>query len=121
MAVEQNGIRRVPKLNSASNYRAWLTVIRSVLRSYLLWDIVSGVEIMPPGSDKAGDETSKISGKEKSGSSSASSDTALSLDQSWLKKDAKDSLFILYTIEFALLNNINASSSSKQLWDYLES
>lgn len=67
MAVEQNGIRRVPKLNGASNYRAWST-IRSVLRSYLLWDLVSGVEVMPPGSDKASDETSKTSGKEKSGS-----------------------------------------------------
>ena len=118
MAVEQNGIRCVPKLNGASNYRAWSTVIRSVLRSYLLW---SGVEVMLPGSNKAGDETSKISDKEKSGSSSTSSDTALSPGQSWLKRDAKASSFILCTIEFALLDDIDASSSSKQLWDYLQS
>ena len=113
MAVEQNGIRRVPKLNGASNYRAWSTVIRSVLRSYLLWDIVSGVEVMFPGSDKAGDETLKISGKEKSGSSSTSSDIALSPGQSWLKSDAEVSSFILCTIKFALLDDIDASSISK--------
>ena len=39
---------------------------------------MNGVEVIPPGSDKAGDETSKISGKEKSSSSSTSSDTVLS-------------------------------------------
>ena len=76
---------------------------------------------MPPGSDKTGDETSKASGKEKSGSSSTSTDTALSPGQSWLKRDAEASSFILCTIEFALLDDIDASSISKQLWDYLQS
>ena len=73
---------------------------------------MSSIKIIPPGLDKAGDKASKISGKEMSGSSSISSDIALSLRQSWLKRDTKASSFILYTIEFALLNNIDASSSS---------
>ncbi len=75
----------------------------------------------PPGSDKAGDETSKTSGKGKSGSSCTIADTALSPGQSWLKRDAEASSFILCTIEFALLDDIDASSTSKQLWDYLQS
>ncbi len=70
MVVEQDGIRRMPKLNSASNYIAWSIVIRSVLRSYLLSDILSGIDVMPPGFDKAGDKISKTFGKEKSSSSS---------------------------------------------------
>lgn len=73
------------------------------------------------GSDKAGDKISKIFGKERSGSSNTSSDTALSPSQSWLKRDAKTSSFILYTIDFAPFNNIDASNISKQLWDYLQS
>ena len=121
MAVEQDGIRRVPKLKRASNYRAWSTVIRSVLRSYLLWDIVSVVDVMPPRSDKVGDETSKTCDKEKSGSSSTIADTALSPGQSWLKREAEASSFILCTIEVALLDDIDARSTSKPLWDYLQS
>ncbi len=115
MAVEQDGIRHVPKLKGASNYRAWSTVIRSVLRSYLLLDIVSGVKVMPPRSDKVSDETSKTCDKEKSVSSSTIADTALSPGQSWLKREAEASSFILCTIEFALLDDIDAKSTSKQL------
>lgn len=62
----------MPRLNVASNYKAWSIVIRLVLRSYSLWDIMSGVEIMPPGSDKASTKQLEISGKEMSGSSSRS-------------------------------------------------
>ena len=76
---------------------------------------------MPPGSDKAGDETSKTSGKGKSGFSSIIADTALSPGKSWFKRDAEASSFILCRIEFAILNDINASSTSKQLWDDLQS
>lgn len=76
---------------------------------------MSGVQIILPGSNKAGNKTSKISDKEKSGSSSISSDTSLSPGQSWCKRDVEASLFILYTIKFALLDNIDASSIFKQL------
>lgn len=80
---------------------------------------MSDMEVMPSGSNKAGNKTSKISGKKKSGSSKTSSDTALSQDQSWLKRHAKACSFILCIIEFAVFDNIDASSISKQLWDYL--
>ena len=121
MAVEQNIIWCLPKLNGASNYGEWSTIIRSVLQSYFLWDIMSGVEVMPPRSDKAGGEISKISGKEKSSFSNTSSDIVLSPDQFWLKRDVKASSFISYIIEFSFLDNIDASSSSKLLYDYLQS
>ncbi len=81
---------------------------------------MSGVEVMPPRSDKAGDETSKTSSKRKSSSSSTIADTALSPGQSWLKRDAEASSFILCMIKFALFDDIDASSTSKQLWDDLQ-
>ena len=56
---------------------------------------MSGIKVIPPGSDKAGNKTSKISSKEKLGSSNTSSDTTLSLSQSWLKRDLKANSFIL--------------------------
>ena len=59
----------------------------------------------------------KPSGKEKSDSTNM----ALSPDQSWLKRDSEAISFILCTIEFAILDDIDASSTSKQLWNYLQS
>ena len=53
------------KLNDVFNYRAWLIIIRSILWSYLLLDIVNVVEVMFLGFDKANDKISKIFGKEK--------------------------------------------------------
>lgn len=74
---------------------------------------------MPPRFDKTYNKRSKIFVKKKSGSNSTNTDTAFNLGQFWLKKDVKTSLFILYRIEFAFLDNINANSIFKQLWDYL--
>ncbi len=121
MVVEHDGIRSLPQLNYGSNNRVWSTVIRSVLRSYLSWDIVSSVEIIAPAYYKASDETSKISCKERFGSCNIIADTALSLSLFRLKRDAESCSFILYTIEFAPLDDIDASSTSKQLWDYQQS
>ena len=74
MVVEQDKIRCIPKFNSASNYRARLAIITSFLRSYLLWDIMSDVEVMPLMSDKPGDKTSKTSGYQKPGFSTIIAD-----------------------------------------------
>ena len=111
----------MPKLKDVSNYREWSTVIQSILWSLLLWDIGRSVEVMSLGFDKAGCKISKLCDKEKWDSSSTIEDTILNPDQSWLKREAEVSLFILCTIEFTLLDNINPSSTSKQLRDHLYS
>lgn len=76
---------------------------------------------MTPESDKASVDISKISCNEKSVSRSIIADTAFSLSLSWLKRDVEASSFIPCTMEFALLDNIEASSTSKQLSDYQQS
>lgn len=110
----------MPKLNGGSNYKAQLTVIKFILRFYLLWDIVSGVKVLFLGFDITSNKTLKTSGKEKSGFSNTSTNTALSLSQSQLKKNAKASFFILCMIEFVFFDNIT-SNIFKQLWDYPKS
>lgn len=74
---------------------------------------------MPPRFDKTDNKRSKIFVKKKSGFNSINTDTALNLGQFWHKKDVKTSSFILYIIEFTFLDNIDANSIFKQLWNYL--
>lgn len=79
------------------------------------------VKVILLGFDKAGDKISKISDKTRFSSNNTSFDTTLSLDLSWLKKDAKTCSFPLYIIKFIFLDNIDTISLSKQLWNYLQS
>lgn len=79
MTVEQNNIRRIPKLNGVSKYRIWLMVIRLILWSYLLLNIVNDMKVISLGSEKAGNKTLKIFSNEKSDSRYINSDRVLSL------------------------------------------
>lgn len=114
-------MRYVAKLKVVSNYKEWSTVITSILWSYLLLDIGSGVELMPLRSDEAGCKISKIYDREKLDSSSKIANTILNADQSWLNSEAEVRLFILCAIEFLPIDHINPSSTSRQVRDYLYS
>lgn len=76
---------------------------------------MSDVEVMPLMSDKPGDKTSKTSGYQKPGFSTIIADITQSQGQSWLNGDAEATLFILYTVEFSLLDDIDANGTSKLL------